>query len=93
MVGRAWLRLGGTDEGVRPYTRLALHERCGVTFVWGGYLRLAGAGVMFINISEAVGTEADVRASERGVPNESFARSLVSFACLPGIGLRRLLVG
>jgi hypothetical protein len=81
-----------TAEGGCPPHEPCLDEQCCVTFVWLGYQRRVLADVIFINISQAVGTERKVRISERGVPNEGLAKSLVYAACLPGIGLRRLLV-
>jgi hypothetical protein len=76
------------DGRMRP----SLHEVLGVTFVWGWLPEGAVAGGIFINISEAVGTGTKVRVSERGVPNEGFARFLVYFARVSGVGVRGLLV-
>ena len=72
--------------------RPSQHEVLRITFVWGWLPEGPVAGGIFINISEAVGTGTKVRVSERGVPNEGFARCLVYFACLPGVDLRGLLV-
>lgn len=82
----------GRTNAAGPLQWLSVHELFRVTFVWGGYQSKRWARLVFINMSEAVGTETKVRVPERGVPNEGFARCLVYFARLSGVGLRGLLV-